>query len=547
MAFYHARNYVIGSQSAWAEEIESQTKLAAVMRNTMGAGKEEVDSILELASAQQKLGVIGDEVQLAGAQELATYLTKKESLEKLMPVMNDMLAQQYGMNASQEQAATIASMMGKVMDGQVGALSRYGYKFTAAQERILKYGTEAQRAATLADVVTSAVGGVNEALANTPEGKLKQHANTMGDLQERVGKLYTQIKAALIPLFEWLGKSLEGVIVWFESNSENIIAIVNGIANAFQVAFEVVGSVISGIVDVFVWWYEKLNEGNAPIAIITVAIGALALAMAAMTLKAKVMAIWSGRITTAKWAWAAAQTGLNLALLTCPLTWIVVGIIALIAIIVFLCVKIDGWKSLWDGVVGFMKYSFMAYVDYVKLYFTTLVNGIMIGLDMIKLGWYKFKEACGLGDSDENKAAIAKINADVESRQQAIVDGAKKIAEDARKAKESLAGIKMSVNDTSLSDVANGLKAKLDIGGGINEQMQEANAGGAGGDGGGGSGGASANAIATGGTRNTQVTITLRNLVENIILQGGVTENSQEITRQVEEAMLRVLYSAQTA
>ena len=60
--------------------------------------------------------MIGDEVQLSGAQELATYLGKAESLQKLMPVMNDMLAQQYGLNASQEQATQVAAMMGKNLD-----------------------------------------------------------------------------------------------------------------------------------------------------------------------------------------------------------------------------------------------------------------------------------------------------------------------------------------------------------------------------------------------------------------------------------------------
>lgn len=72
---------------------EAEAKLAQVMRNTMGASNDEMASIKELASAQQKLGVIGDEVQLAGAQELGTYLSKADSLKKLMPVMNDMLAQ----------------------------------------------------------------------------------------------------------------------------------------------------------------------------------------------------------------------------------------------------------------------------------------------------------------------------------------------------------------------------------------------------------------------------------------------------------------------
>lgn len=156
------------------------------MRNTMDAREADIQSIKDLCSAQQELGVIGDEVQLAGAQELATYLSEKQSLEQLIPVMNDMLAQQYGLNASQENAAQIATMLGKVMDGQMGALSRYGYKFDEAQEKILKYGTESQRAAVLTEVITASVGGMNAELAKTDVGKQKQLENTLGDIKEKL-------------------------------------------------------------------------------------------------------------------------------------------------------------------------------------------------------------------------------------------------------------------------------------------------------------------------------------------------------------------------
>ena len=123
--------------AANSEQAQVEAKLANNMRNTMGARDEDVQSIKDLCAAQQRLGVIGDEVQMAGAQELATYLEKKSSLEQLIPVMNDMVAQQYGLNATSEAATNIATMLGKVMDGQVGALSRYGYKFDEAQAQIL--------------------------------------------------------------------------------------------------------------------------------------------------------------------------------------------------------------------------------------------------------------------------------------------------------------------------------------------------------------------------------------------------------------------------
>lgn len=174
---------------AYAVQSAAEARLEQVMRNTMDATDDEIKSIKDLASAQQQLGIVGDEVQLSGAQELATYLSKKESLESLIPVMNDMIAQQYGYNASAESAVTIASMMGKVLDGQVGALSRYGYTFTEAQEQILKFGTEEERAATLAEVVEQSVGGMNEAMAATPYGRVVQATNAFGDLKETLGQI----------------------------------------------------------------------------------------------------------------------------------------------------------------------------------------------------------------------------------------------------------------------------------------------------------------------------------------------------------------------
>ncbi len=195
-AFEQVSSAVQGLQSvmhdltdAYAVQAQAEARLATVMRNTMDATEDEIQSIKDLASAQQQLGVVGDEVQLSGAQELATYLGKKESLEKLIPVMNDMIAQQYGYNATAESAVGIATMMGKVMEGQTKALSRYGYSFTEAQEEILKFGTEEERAATLAEVIEQSVGGVNAALAATPYGKIVQANNKFGDLKETLGSL----------------------------------------------------------------------------------------------------------------------------------------------------------------------------------------------------------------------------------------------------------------------------------------------------------------------------------------------------------------------
>ena len=201
-------NAVFGDLTgAAAAQSAAETRLAQAMSNTMDASAEEVQSIKDLCSAQQQLGVIGDEVQLAAAQELATYLEYSDSLKAIIPVMNDMAAQQYGLGASAESVTQIATMLGKVMNGQTEALSRYGYKFDDAQKQILQFGTEAERAAVLVDVVSESVGGMNEALAQTPAGRMQQIANTFGDWKEKMG----QAVQSMMPIVTTFNQLAQGI------------------------------------------------------------------------------------------------------------------------------------------------------------------------------------------------------------------------------------------------------------------------------------------------------------------------------------------------
>lgn len=554
------KDYVAGASAAYEKQLQAETGLAAAMRLSMGASDEEIESIKRLTSAQQSLGVISDQVQMSGAQQLATFVQNKGSIEALVPAMNNLLAQQKGLNATESDAANIGSMMGEAMKGNTSALAAMGVRFSAVQEQMIKYGDESERAAALAQAITDNVGEANRALAATPEGGLKKHANTMTDLQERIGKFIQSIKGALLPVFDVISGALEGVVSWFEQNQETITTVINTVSQAIGAAFSVIGSVIGGAIEFFGGWLTKLKEGNGVVIAVSVILGALGLIMAAFIIKAKVMAMWTKIVTTAKTTWATVQSMLNLSLLACPITWIVVGIIALIGVITYLCYKIDGWGSLWDGVVGFMKYSFMAFVDQAKLNFTALVNGIMMGIDMIKLGWYKAKDALGLGDSDENRAAIAQINADVEERQKAIADGAKKVAENVDKAKESLAGINMSWNsEKSLSDVTDGLKSKLGMGGpavapGVgDDSLEEAKIdrpalsplGGAGSPTG-GTGAGTSSAISSGGSRPSSVTINLKSLVETLSF-GSYEGDRDTMQRDLESRLIRVLEMANSA
>ena len=253
-AFSQVSSAVSGMTQFYAAQVEAETKLQTVMRNTMDATDDEVQSIKDLCSAQQELGVVGADVQAAGAQELATYASKKSSLATLIPVMNDMIAQQYGFNATQEAAVNIATMMGKVFAGQTSALSRYGYTFSEAQEQILKFGTEEEKAATLAEVISQSVGGVNEELAKTDAGHMVQLRNAIDDVKVQVGQMLIPFESFLTQAAE-MGTAASGII----QLSQAINA--TGIATKAWTAAQ--------------WLLNAALDAN-PIGIIVMALGALA-------------------------------------------------------------------------------------------------------------------------------------------------------------------------------------------------------------------------------------------------------------------------------
>lgn len=181
---------------------EQQAKVVQVMHNTTDATDAEIKALINLTAVQEKSGVVSQETQLAGLQELGTYVSQKESLEALLPVMNDMVAQQYGVGASMQSATNIATMMGKVLgNGQVDALKRLGYAFDDSQKQILQYGAEEERVRVLTEVVSASVGGMNEALAQTDAGSAQIAASYLKDLKITAGDTFSSIKNEIVGSF----------------------------------------------------------------------------------------------------------------------------------------------------------------------------------------------------------------------------------------------------------------------------------------------------------------------------------------------------------
>lgn len=167
----------------------ANTKLTTVMQERMNATAEDVKGVKDVISAQKELGVVSGSVQVAGAQQIGTFATQASTLRTLVPAMNNLLAQQKGVNATQEDAVTVGNLFGKALQGQVDALKRVGVTFSESEKKMLQHGTESQRAAILAQVITNNVGEMNQELASTPVGKMKQLQMYIGGVKAKIGEL----------------------------------------------------------------------------------------------------------------------------------------------------------------------------------------------------------------------------------------------------------------------------------------------------------------------------------------------------------------------
>lgn len=336
--------------NAYAVQEVNETRLATVMAQRMGATEAEIQSIKELASAQQELGVIGDEVQLSGAQQIATFLNEKASLETLLPAMNNLLAQQKGLNATTQDAITVGNLMGKVMQGQTSALTRVGITFDEAEEKVLKYGTESERAAMLAQVITNNVGNMNAQLAQTESGKQQQLANRLGDIKEQIGGL------------------VNGALPFITIAAQSTQALAS------------ITTLIGGIKTLSTTIYASAKA----FAVSTAAFVKNKVATLAAAAAQKV-------VTAATTVWTGVQKILNLVLTANPIGLIITAIGALVAAVIAAYNNCEGFRQIVDKVWEAIK---------------PLANAIMNGLakafewlvEKCKEAWEWLKNILGLGN-----------------------------------------------------------------------------------------------------------------------------------------------------
>lgn len=233
----------------------------------------------------------------------------------------------------------------------------------------------------------SVIDGVNEGLSNAGFGTILDGIKSLGSTAEtvlnNVGNIASRTITLLAPVAGWIANCASSVI----NNWSAISPIVYGVAAAIA-AYCAAMAIVKAV--------ELVSTG------IKMAMCVAAYAHAAAT----------GTEVTATAAATATQLGLNTALLSCPLTWIILLIVALIGVIVLVASKIAKTGGVAKSTFGVICGSLKVVVSVVENLIIGVVNTIISLL--IELWNLIAKLANFLGNVFRNPVgAVAKLFCDL--------------------------------------------------------------------------------------------------------------------------------------
>lgn len=190
------------SLGAWRTQEMAVASLEAA-NNSMGRSTVNLtDNMKRLASQLQREGIIGDEAILQGMSFLSTYSQiPDELLPRATRAMVDLMAK------TGESGQSAANKIGKAAMGMIGPLQIAGITISDGTKAMSKNQKEMQKMADKAGInlrgmvdngslfksiltdIESQIGGTNKTLAATNSGAILQLKNSLGDLNELLGKI----------------------------------------------------------------------------------------------------------------------------------------------------------------------------------------------------------------------------------------------------------------------------------------------------------------------------------------------------------------------
>lgn len=309
-------------------KLQENMKVVKDYNGDIGTLSMAYDSLTSKASQLQSIGVVDDETITALSAQLSTFQLTNKEIEKLLPKMADMLVNSKGMNATQEDAFNLANQMGKaITTGSLAALVKSGVTVDENTKKTFEMADATERSVLLQKILAENVGNVNEEMAKTPEGAIRNIANAWDDMQEGIGK-------ELVP-----------VILQF--------------SNILKEDMPQIQSLIMSVTQGFVSFAGVIVDNIGFIKFMAVTLGVLSATIMTVTglqtAYTTAITLYNGALKVAE----GIQWAFNIALNANPIGLMVMGAVALTAAMMWAYDNVDGFKNLVDSMTNWFKNSWL--------------------------------------------------------------------------------------------------------------------------------------------------------------------------------------------
>lgn len=432
---------------------------------------------------------------------------------------------------------------------------------TGEFERLKEFGIQASKHG---DKVKFSFKGVTKEVANNKDaitqalleyGKMPGVAGSMEAISKTLGgqinNLGDQWNSFLVAVGGESGGIFTGVISMLSSGLATITLYLPVISEYFAILWTYIEPVITSVKN-FIQSFTGISSSGDALSAFGDIMTWVLVGVDIFTTGLSTLIGWLTPFSDVIMGVTAVWLAFNLAVAISPVGWIIIGIVALITVIGLVMKYTSGWGKNFKFTTEGMKLIIEAFVLYTKANFNTMVNGIMIALEALQRGWYKFKNSVGLGEKAENDKMISDLSNSIEQRKKSIADGYKAAGQKGVQAAAAF-GIKvdtegMSKDFAALKDkfgnIMNG--PKKDTGTGAHDDYIKNNKGVPGSPKGKGDGKdkSKSDSIVSGGSKMTHITINIQKLQDDTKIYVESTEKGlNNLGEKVQEMLLRAVNS----
>lgn len=350
--------------------VDDGGSVEALEQKIMASAQRSRSAYFDTASAVAKLGLNAGNAFGGNMDQVIAFM---EQVNKQFVIGGATAQEQSNAMIQLTQAMAAGALRGEelnsILDGAPG-IARAIEKYMGIAEGSIK--TVAQEGKVTAEVVKNAMF----AMADETNAKFDSMPKTWAQIWVDMKNQALSMFAPILTKINQIGNS--------ERFTQVTNGVINGLAGIASVATVVLDLLIGGaalVVDNWSWLapivggvataFLVLNGAMLAYKTVTGIVNALETVKAA---RLAMTTVATGAQTTATFAQTAAQYGLNAALMACPLTWIIILIIALVALFYAAVAAVNHFAGTSVSATGLICGAFMAALAFIGNIFVALWN-----------------------------------------------------------------------------------------------------------------------------------------------------------------------------